>query len=331
MAPKGTWLRRPCCELCACHGRAQDLTQKNNENERLWARRGSRGASLKQRVGGTRGRLWGATEASLRCRGEHVGSSNTRTNSQIWREAPRERVLLRVRYEGREWLDDYAVDLGEDSMFIRSDALFEVGEELRFSISFPGLLDPTPVKGTVRWRRRPDDGVPPEEVGVGVELREWEPEERRRVLALVERLKRHRDQPKAPGGQLRVLLVEDNSFVTELFHHAVVRFQHRFSESTTPEVFVARSGVEALKMIREQPVDLVILDHYLPGITGCALLRRMRQLPDYHDTPVLMVTVGGDDIREEALESGATLFMNKPALMTQLLQSLDAMVAGGAR
>lgn len=147
---------------------------------------------------------------------------------------------------------------------------------------------------------------------------------------------RNGEEPRARGsaqrsggpaeGPLRVLLVEDNKFVTELIRHAVIRFQAGIAPHLAPQVQVASSGVEALPMIEHGEIDVLIVDHYLPGLTGCALVRRLRELPRHERTPVLMVSTGGDEIRRKAMEAGATLYMDKPALMSQLLDTLHTLV-----
>jgi two-component system chemotaxis response regulator CheY len=119
-----------------------------------------------------------------------------------------------------------------------------------------------------------------------------------------------------------VLLAEDNSFVTELFRYAVVRFQKELVGYESHDLLTAVTGDEALRLLEQRRADLVIVDHYLPGLTGCALVRKLRSMPDYARTPILVISVGGPDIRQEALAAGATHFMDKPVQLSQLLETM---------
>jgi CheY-like chemotaxis protein len=164
-------------------------------------------------------------------------------------------------------------------------------------------------------------------VGVGVEFMDWREEDRERIQKLARRLigaKAPHREKKAPHS-FRVLLVEDNAFVSDLFRHAVRRFQHELGNPDKHELIMARTGLEALRLLEGPPPDMVILDHYLPGMTGCALVRRIRGMKGLEGTPILMISVGGSEIRREALEAGATLYMDKPILLTQLLDTLRAL------
>jgi uncharacterized protein (TIGR02266 family) len=248
------------------------------------------------------------------------------------RRSPRVNVLLRVEYEAREDLAaDYVTDLADGGLFIRTDLNLEVGTRVGVSLSFPGLLEPTVVECVVRWQRPADAQTPREQVGVGVEFVGSLPEQRERVHALLERLGKpsNTKRPSQPTmNTFRVLLVEDNTFVSELFRHAVLKLHHELVDYESHDLMMARTGHEALRMLGgDRKPDVVILDHYLPGITGCSLVRRIRSMPDHQRTPILMISMGGDEIRREALASGATLYLDKPILLTQLLDTLRALTS----
>jgi two-component system, chemotaxis family, chemotaxis protein CheY len=119
-----------------------------------------------------------------------------------------------------------------------------------------------------------------------------------------------------------VLLAEDNSFVTELFRYAVVRFQKELVGYESHDLLTAVTGDEALRLLEQRRVDLVIVDHYLPGLTGCAIVRKLRTMPDYARTPILVISMGGPEVRQEAIAAGATHFMDKPVQLSQLLETM---------
>ena len=68
--------------------------------------------------------------------------------------------------------------------------------------------------------------------------------------------------------------------------------------------------LKALKYLKKQPVDLVILDIMLPDIDGFETCRRIRQ---FSDIPIIMLTARGDVMdRVVGLELGADDYLPKP-------------------
>lgn len=77
------------------------------------------------------------------------------------------------------------------------------------------------------------------------------------------------------------------------------------------EVLTAGSGEDALRIIREDPPELVLLDIQLPGISGLEVLEKIKELDD--DIIVIMVTAhGGLETAVTAMRMGAYDYLNKP-------------------
>lgn len=75
----------------------------------------------------------------------------------------------------------------------------------------------------------------------------------------------------------------------------------------------AECGASALALLGTQPVDLVLLDWMMPGLSGLDTLRAIRQNHSLDTLPVIMCTaVGEDDNIVEAIESGANDYVVKP-------------------
>lgn len=70
---------------------------------------------------------------------------------------------------------------------------------------------------------------------------------------------------------------------------------------------------EALAFLAEHEPDLVVTDYVMPGMDGLAFLRRLRAIPGCEDVPAIVVTILDDQkIRNDALDAGATDFLNRP-------------------
>lgn len=104
---------------------------------------------------------------------------------------------------------------------------------------------------------------------------------------------------------VRILLVDDDPILREF---GVV---HLSSEAAS--VATAGDGAEALAMLDQTPIDIVLLDLEMPRMDGFDVLRRLRSQPHTAELPVIVVT-GREDVGaiDRAFEAGATSFVVKP-------------------
>ncbi len=101
----------------------------------------------------------------------------------------------------------------------------------------------------------------------------------------------------------KVLLVDDEPYVTEIIG--------RILSQAKVEPIAASSGEEALHLLRNHSVDLVITDILMPGMSGLELLEKIKEL--YPTLPVIVLTAHGDFyVAKEALNRGAFYFLTKP-------------------
>jgi diguanylate cyclase (GGDEF)-like protein len=100
----------------------------------------------------------------------------------------------------------------------------------------------------------------------------------------------------------RLLIVDDDPTSIEVLDHAL---------EGVGEVRCATSGADALALLAQYPIDLVLLDAQMPGMDGFATCHAMQR--QYPDLPIIFVTVASDFGNEiRALEAGASDFISKP-------------------
>lgn len=123
------------------------------------------------------------------------------------------------------------------------------------------------------------------------------------------------DQEKTPV----VLVVDDNLQNLELLQ--------AYLEDTDCKTLPARDGVEALKIIAENPPDLILLDVMMPKMSGFEVCRRIKNDPKTTDIPVIMVTALNEfgDI-ERGIDSGTDDFISKPVNKLELLTRVRTML-----
>jgi DNA-binding NtrC family response regulator len=104
-----------------------------------------------------------------------------------------------------------------------------------------------------------------------------------------------------------ILVVDDDQAIVRMLKEALGLFRHQHAY----KVETAGDGAEALAALHRDQFDLVLLDMYMPRMTGLELLAQMRHLK--LQTPVLMLT-GNDDTRTaaDALASGIFAYIPKP-------------------
>jgi CheY-like chemotaxis protein len=102
-----------------------------------------------------------------------------------------------------------------------------------------------------------------------------------------------------------ILVVEDNE-ANQMLTRAVLELEGHW-------VRVATSAEEAMKSIRDEPPDLVLMDVQLPGQDGLSLTRALKSDAASAAIPVVALTahaMSGD--REEALRAGCAGYISKP-------------------
>ena len=89
----------------------------------------------------------------------------------------------------------------------------------------------------------------------------------------------------------------------------------------------ASDGTEALTTLRDQPVDVVLLDVRMPGLDGLATLEELR---GWQTRPrvIVLTTFNTDDYVVRALKLGADAFLLKDADPARLVEAIQRVVAG---
>ncbi len=119
-----------------------------------------------------------------------------------------------------------------------------------------------------------------------------------------------------------ILIVDDSNPM-----RAVIKKVIRASGIDIGEFHEAGSGKEALQVLDEQWLDLVVSDYNMPEMNGLELLKAMKQNELWKDIPVIMVTTEGSNERvQEFLNTGATAYIKKPFTPQQIRTHLHQLL-----
>ena len=113
----------------------------------------------------------------------------------------------------------------------------------------------------------------------------------------------------------RILIVEDNIDVNNMVREMLTNSQY--------EVFSAFNGIEAVKAIKKNTYDLVILDIMLPYKSGDEVLREIRQ---FTDIPVIILSAKDMvSTKIDLLKLGADDYITKPFDLGELVARVNVL------
>jgi signal transduction histidine kinase len=119
-----------------------------------------------------------------------------------------------------------------------------------------------------------------------------------------------------------ILVVEDNAVNRKLARNVLRSRGYRVLEATT--------GEEALKMLRRQRPDLVLMDLQLPGMDGLEVTRQIKRDPAISDLPVVALTAHVQEADERrALDAGCVGYITKPIRLAQFPKQVESYLEKG--
>jgi response regulator RpfG family c-di-GMP phosphodiesterase len=98
-------------------------------------------------------------------------------------------------------------------------------------------------------------------------------------------------------------------------------------DSTRFQVLEAENGEEALNILQDQEIDIILLDINMPGIDGFEVCRRIKTNEHLRHIPVIMVTaLSATEDRIKGIEAGAEDYINKPFDEAEVLARIEMLL-----
>ncbi len=118
----------------------------------------------------------------------------------------------------------------------------------------------------------------------------------------------------------KILTVDDSSSMRKMVAYTL--------RSAGFEVCEAEDGVAALEVARiESNFDLVLTDINMPRMDGFELIRELRDIPAFTDTPILTLTTEGSEEKKTlGRQAGATGWIVKPFTPQLLVDTINKVI-----
>jgi two-component system, chemotaxis family, chemotaxis protein CheY len=117
-----------------------------------------------------------------------------------------------------------------------------------------------------------------------------------------------------------ILVVEDSPTMRQLIGFAMKRIpQSRVIEAT--------DGVDALKKLSSERIDIILADINMPVMDGLKLVSLVRGNASYKNIPIIMITTeGAEEDRKKALAIGANAYLTKPVQTQELIRIVSSFI-----
>ncbi len=123
---------------------------------------------------------------------------------------------------------------------------------------------------------------------------------------------------------ISVLIVDDSSVMRKIVERSL-----RQAGIEISQVFEAGNGVEALAVLNERPVNLVLCDINMPAMDGLEFVKQLPGVPNAKGVPVVMITTEGSEGHVvQALSAGARGYIRKPFTADQVKEHILPVLAG---
>lgn len=117
-----------------------------------------------------------------------------------------------------------------------------------------------------------------------------------------------------------VLIVDDDRILLSLTERKLKSYRDSFT------VLTAADGLQAIALLKENHISLVITDLHMPRMDGFALLAHLSE--NYPDIPVIILTAYSSPAsKKNVLEGGAVEYLEKPFVMDELVRKIIASLA----
>jgi CheY-like chemotaxis protein len=123
---------------------------------------------------------------------------------------------------------------------------------------------------------------------------------------------------------MKTVLVVDDYEVVRLYHSM-------FLSQKGYRCIPASDGSECLSILRQQRVDLILMDLVMPKMSGQEVIRQIRAMPEFANLPIVAITSEAKRAEESLKEFRNVRVLLKPVMPDALISQVASMFGGEVR
>jgi two-component system chemotaxis response regulator CheY len=116
-----------------------------------------------------------------------------------------------------------------------------------------------------------------------------------------------------------VLIVDDSKLVLDINSFAVNMAGFR--------TYTAINGIEALEVLSNNSIDLVLTDVNMPGMDGFTFIKKVREQKKFSETPIIIVTTEKEaSDKKKGFDAGANVYLIKPLNTDETIMHINLLI-----
>ncbi len=240
------------------------------------------------------------------------------------RKFDRATAVIKVNYSTHGDLKmDYAQNISRGGLFLATENHFELGQDIELHLNTSGLKNAIAVPGIVRWIG--ERGTPAVK-GIGVQFKLEDPVVKERIDRMVNVV----DEPvqnylaeTMEAQSIQVFILDPNDFASKMYADGIYKMARRGEGDLSGPVEVSRFNTpqDLKNTLDDRPCNALIIELKSTEFDGVAVIKELRERFG-ESLPIFAISRPFPRDRYEALEAGATAFLNKPLQMRTLFNTL---------
>lgn len=238
------------------------------------------------------------------------------------RQHRRTAAVIKVNYSSHGALKmDYAQNISKGGLFLATNNTFEIGQDIEIHLNSHGLPQAIPVPGKVRWIG--ERGTPSVR-GIGIQFSLEDRKVREKIETMLSRI----DSPENIFEEhsqkgIKIYILDPNHFAAQMYATGIQKMAKRGEgDLTDPISIVCFENIDKFQEVMHQKIcDVLITELKTKDLDGIHLIRKLRLIHG-DKLPIFAVSRPFPRDRDEALEAGASAFLNKPLQMRTLFNTL---------
>jgi type IV pilus assembly protein PilZ len=235
------------------------------------------------------------------------------------RQFQRASAVIKVNYQSQGALKmDYAQNISRGGLFLATNSAFQVGQQIELQLSTKGNTQVIGVPGLVRWVG--ERGTPPVK-GIGVQFQLEDSLVRSRIENMINAL----EEPQLhQENDLQIFILEPTEFIAKMYADGIIKMSNLDENAHLQgavKIKIFSKAADAFDAIKKGACHIFITELKSDEIDGVALIKKIRSELT-QEMPIFAIAKSYEGDRQEAIQAGATAFLNKPVQMKTLFNTL---------